>query len=510
MPTFTRRNAWNQNGTFQNTDLLWYAKAVEVMQSRSLDDLTSWWFYAAIHGSKWPNIPAPPNVPSSPLPPPSVQQQYWDQCQHGTWFFPPWHRGYLYGVENILREIIVSLDGPDDWALPYWNYFGPGDEYKIPPAFTDQTLPDGTTPNPLFVTARYGPNNDGNIFIPLSSWGITEDCQKNPDYTGDQPNHYGGDVTGFEHSGYDDRGSLEDNPHNFVHVAIGGQNPASGTGGLMSVPNTAGLDPVFYLHHCNIDRMWAEWNASGKSNPTDPDWINGPTASGNREFYMPNPDKTAWKFTPGMVNNTSQLNYTYDNLSPAAATAGLTRKALRLRNFGLPTNEIKRLSDMALNPNSELVGANSTSLTLDASGARTTVKLDTKGWNAVTESINKTFLAADAAETRTLNNLPDEVYLLLEGVKGKEDSIICSVSVNHQYAGHFSLFGLRNATIEDGHHAGAGLTIKLDITKVIDQLQLGNDFNASSLDVLIQPVNTVAQGNELTIDRVSVYRKGQI
>jgi hypothetical protein len=38
MATFTRRNAWNNNGTFDNSDLLWYAKGVGVMQSRSLDD----------------------------------------------------------------------------------------------------------------------------------------------------------------------------------------------------------------------------------------------------------------------------------------------------------------------------------------------------------------------------------------------------------------------------------------------------------------------------------------
>jgi hypothetical protein len=34
MATFTRNNAWNQNGTFNNPDLLWYAKGVGVMQSR--------------------------------------------------------------------------------------------------------------------------------------------------------------------------------------------------------------------------------------------------------------------------------------------------------------------------------------------------------------------------------------------------------------------------------------------------------------------------------------------
>jgi tyrosinase len=49
--------------------------------------------------------------------------------------------------------------------LPYWNYFGPEQEFDIPPAFTQQTLPDNS-PNPLFVKARYGAKGDGNIYVP--------------------------------------------------------------------------------------------------------------------------------------------------------------------------------------------------------------------------------------------------------------------------------------------------------------------------------------------------------
>ena len=50
MATFTRANAWNNGGTFANTDLLWYAKGVGAMQARTLNDPSSWWFFAAIHG----------------------------------------------------------------------------------------------------------------------------------------------------------------------------------------------------------------------------------------------------------------------------------------------------------------------------------------------------------------------------------------------------------------------------------------------------------------------------
>ena len=34
--------------------------------------------------------------------------------------------------------------------------------------------------------------------------------------------------------------------------------------------STVGGDPLFYLHHANLDRIWESWNRLGNSNPTDP------------------------------------------------------------------------------------------------------------------------------------------------------------------------------------------------------------------------------------------------
>ena len=505
MPTFIRKNAWNNNGTFDNPDLLWYAKGVGAMQSRQISDPTSWWFYGAIHGQyitdndgpgapptgypNWGKIPGPPNVPITPLPTKALINQYWDQCQHAGWFFPPWHRGYLYAIENILRGIIQELGCNYQWALPYWNYFGAGNAFQIPPAFTQQTLPDGS-PNPLFVNARYGPNGDGNIFVQIPP--VSQACQQDTAYT----DQYGGGVTGFDH--FDNStGDLENNPHNFVHGMVGGNSNSSQFWGLMSDPGLAALDPIFYLHHSNIDRMWAAWNAAGNANPTDPNWLNGPTASGDRKFYMPNPDQTPWQYTPNDVNTIAQLNYTYDDLS-MPATAALSKNALRLRNLAA-LQDVKSIKPMDSKAHSELVGANSAPLSLTASGARTTVKLDSAGWNNVTNSL----------VTASATSLPDEVYLVLEGVKGNADANMYTVSVNHHYAGHISLFGLRIASTKNGPHGGAGLTIKLDISRIVDQLHLSNAVQSNSLDVLIQPSGPVAKGGECTIDRISVYRKAQ-
>ncbi|HET9767191.1 MAG TPA: tyrosinase family protein, partial [Thermoanaerobaculia bacterium] len=339
---YTRANAWNNGGTFANPDLLWYAKGVGALQARQLSDPASWWFFAAIHGEYisetsfpgWGFLPAPPAVPTTPLPSQNDQDTYWDQCQHQSWYFPPWHRGYLLALEAQIRAEVINLGGPSTWALPYWNYFGPGTESDIPPAFTEQTLPDGT-PNPLFVTARYGPNGDGNIFVPIPP--VNQNCLTNDIYTGSDavtpPPGFGGPQTGFSHFG-GTSGNLENQPHNLVHGFVGGNAPDGQTWGLMSDPGLAALDPIFYLHHANIDRLWAAWNATAtNTNPTTSSWLDGPGSIGERAFVMPWPGGGSWPFTPQDVDSLSQLNYVYDDLTapaPAVASAAAAQRLSRL------------------------------------------------------------------------------------------------------------------------------------------------------------------------------------
>lgn len=515
MSSFIRRNAWNNDGTFNNSDLLWYARGVKEMQSRSLDDPTSWWFFAAIHGQyvtnevnsgnpppsgfpNWADIPGPPNVPTTPLPPSSVSNKYWDQCQHQSWFFTPWHRGYLIALEAQIRTAIVKLGGPADWALPYWNYFGPGDQYKIPPAFTVEVLDNG--PNPLFVKARYGPQNTGDIYISIPP--VSQECQRNTIYTGSNAETplpgYGGPATGFSPYGTVS-GNLESNPHNQVHTEIGGFISET-VYGLMSDPGTAALDPIFYLHHCNIDRMWASWNANGNTNPTDPNWLKGPAALGEREFVMPLPDGSPWTYTPADVNSMDQVNYTYESLSTGIAPRLVSKPVERLRKLGLGSAKTEVNENMNFGTNSELVGANQGPLQVKTSGVRTTVNFERSAWKKVPDSLMKA----------AANSFPDRVYLQLENVQGNIDANFLAVSVNQKPAGRVSLFGLRKASMKDSHHGGSGLTFILDITDTIDDLHLDNALNSESLDVQILPNNEIPENENITIERVSIYREGRL
>jgi tyrosinase len=520
MAEYTRSNAWNNGGTFDNPDLLLYAKGVGAMQARELSDPTSWWFFAAIHGeyiSKtsfpgWGFLLSPPSVPTSPLPSQSDQDLYWDQCQHQTWYFLPWHRGYLLALEAQIRTDVINLGGPSTWALPYWNYFGPGDEFNIPPAFTQETLPDGS-PNPLFVKARYGPDGDGNIFIPMPP--VNQDSMSDDQYTGtDIVPEFGGPETGFWHGG-GTSGDLENNPHNLVHVFVGGfpqvGNPTPQNYGLMSDPGTAGLDPIFYLHHANIDRMWAEWNVNpSNTNPTDPNWLNGPAASGEREFVMPWPGGGPWVYTPEQMSSLDQLNYTYDGLQAPAPAPAESPLARRLTRLGATAAKAQEGVAVASKKNVELVGANQEALAITGSGARTTVTLDTD----VRRKVSASLAAASEAAP------PDRIFLNLENVRGTHDASVLDVYINlpeganpsahpEHLAGSVGLFGLRRASLMDDKHGGEGLNFSLEITKIVDALHLGNELDVDSLQVRIVPHRPVPEQADITVGRISIYRQGQ-
>lgn len=534
MATYTRVNAWSNGGTFANTDLLWYAQGIRAMQARPLNDSSSWWFFAAIHGEYvttngfpgWGALPGPPAVPITPQPPKIVSDQYWNQCQHQSWYFLPWHRGYLLALEAQLRADVIKLGGPSAWALPYWNYFGPGDEFKIPPAFTLQSLPDGS-PNSLNVTARYGPDGDGVIYIPtptgvqqrpgdpnFAPGTVTQDCMSNDLYTGNDANTpppgFGGLATGFSHQG-GTSGNLESNPHNLVHVYVGGTSPDGNTYGLMSDPGIAGLDPIFYLHHANIDRMWAVWNKTSKNtNPKDPNWLNGPVAIGEHEFVMPMPNGSSWVYTPQQMNSLSQLDYTYDSLPTPAPVAALFADRLTRLGATAAATKVEEGAIVATGSTMELVGASQQALPIKASGASTYVRLDAGVRRKVSASLA---LASEAAP-------PDRVFLNLENVRGTHDASVLSAYIDlpegakpgdhpELLAGSVGLFGLRGASLKDGRHAGQGLTFVLEITKIIDALHLQNALNVDSLHVTIVPHRAIPDQAQITVGRVSIYRQGR-
>ena len=203
-----RQNVWKLGATWAEP-ILWYARGVKAMKSKTIEKPTSWNFYGAIHGfdeQLWKQFGY--WSPSGPQPSGADVKRFWDQCQHGSWYFLPWHRGYLFAFEANIR---AAAGAPANWALPYWNYFK-SKQNQLPPEFATKTWPDGGD-NPLFVPQRHGPDNTDNVYIPIDQ--VNLDAMDDPDFTGSSSGGstgFGGVDTGFEHGGTV-HGGIETQPH---------------------------------------------------------------------------------------------------------------------------------------------------------------------------------------------------------------------------------------------------------------------------------------------------------
>jgi tyrosinase len=469
---------------------------------------------------------------STKLPLPPVQKKFWNQCQHQTWFFLPWHRGYLAAFEATVRDAIVKLGGPADWALPYWNYSRDTQSLELPPAFAEATL-DGEE-NHLFVRQRYGV---GTRPIVLDGRAVLLDgTLEQPHFEGlgtGGTTGFGGVKTRFNHAakadGKDHNGVLERQPHGIVHVLVGGgfQNGQLSSNwrdlGLMTNPDTAALDPIFWLHHANIDRLWNVWlrqqpgpgsDQTRFKDPTDPDWLDGPL---DQPFAMPRPDGTDYTFTPRDVLDTTvpALDYIYDDDEtehPVLADA----LAVRFEKLGAAPARAKQMAgavEMTPPKPAELIGANDAVLRLNNDVVETKVKLDSGVRSSLKAALDLNTFSTAAPRA------PDRVYLNLENIKSPSDAAAFYVYINlppnadpkahpELLAGTISMFGSHKASVTDGPHAGNGISESLDITRIIDGLHLDNTL-ADEVSVKLVSAIPGATSNDISIDRISIYRQGQ-
>jgi tyrosinase len=514
--TATRRDIWeletDEQGWCETT--LWYARGVAELQKRPLAQRTSWRFLAAMHNfdkDMWRDAGYLADDDAYPVQ--ADIDQFWARCQHWNWYFLPWHRGYLAAFEQLIRAAIAPLGGPADWALPYWNYNNPRipHPHQIPPCFRETHLPDGGE-NPLYIEARYGLDAQGHMKNVDPKRISDREALLEADFEGAGQ----GGAAGFGGTP-GDIGQVEMSPHNHAHTRIGGVEPA----GLMSATETAGLDPIFWLHHANIDRLWEVWlkRDPAHGNSDDVDWLDGPPAP-EPPFYMPGADGSAWRFVARQMLDTRapQLDYVYDNTDDPVQ--GEDRREQRLLKLGLPSRRVRGVAesvggdDMKPKPTVELIGANDEVLRLEGLETDTAVELDDRGARRLRRSFDKGLLLEGVGEVAA----PDRVFLNLENVRGRRDAMVLDIYLNlpagavpaeHPQArvGSLSLFGLRMASRGDGTHAGNGLNLRLEITDYIDAHGIDRLTGLGDLRVKVVAEAAVKPEDEISIGRVSLYRQ---
>ncbi|HEY0513596.1 MAG TPA: tyrosinase family protein [Thermoanaerobaculia bacterium] len=279
-------------------------KGVQAMMGRPATDPTSWLYQANMHGTY--DTPA---------------LQAWNTCQHGNYLFLSWHRMYLYYFERILR----AASGDPNLALPFWDYTDPA-QRAIPLPLRE---PAGAQ-NPLYVEQRAPGINDG-AEVPES--GTTFDqAMAFTNFTSPPGSglSFGGQlVSGPTHfaGGF---GQLESQPHNIIHVLVGGED------GWMSDPNMAARDPVFWLHHANIDRLWSHWISlgDGRTDPSDTLWT-------TQLFTFFDEKGQAVQMTgQQVVDAAAQLNYKYAEGTGDQPTTEALPESLPSAPFTNPKGEV--------------------------------------------------------------------------------------------------------------------------------------------------------------------------
>jgi len=231
---------------------------------------------------------------------------------HGSWSFFPWHRSYLYYHERILGSLIND----PTFSLPYWDWDTAG-HGVVPPLYAQAVI--NGVPNPLFDTVRGATTGStptlDEFFAQYEKPPIAVLSRLEEDV--DPEDFFGTPSNNPESTG----GNIEFGPHGLVHIWCGDplfQNP-NGTPD-MGVLQTAARDPLFFLHHCNIDRLWDVY----LNMPATPPHTNPPDCAWGAMPWQFYDEQQQWRSitASNVVDIQNSLGYVYQSPQGNAHLSG--------------------------------------------------------------------------------------------------------------------------------------------------------------------------------------------
>ncbi|RVD80145.1 uncharacterized protein DFL_008051 [Arthrobotrys flagrans] len=377
-----------------------YILALRRTMYRNPNDKNSWWQLAGVHGRPylpWNN--RRPGTKGSDLQEGYTNSGY---CTHGSTLFLPWHRPYLAYVEELLwasayleiqketrpAEKAQWEAALEQFRLPYWDWGLENADlppqvstnqhtFRFYPNATPATAPKWENPlytfkfqsgtyndpahanfgeskfNNLFRTVRHPPNQEpgvgdnigearnqlrqnGNnvrqqvhelLLRSLPQDSNANILEPNKINTASDPARWGA----FSNRVGNNAASAE-SIHDGIHVWVGGTY-----GHMTSVPYSS-FDPIFFLHHTNVDRIFAIWQAINPKSYVTPqqngggtygvDWRTTDTVTSPLEPWLRN----GWRLNSDTVRDTGSFGYGYaavpKHLYPNSPT-GLRRYAMK-------------------------------------------------------------------------------------------------------------------------------------------------------------------------------------
>lgn len=191
-----------------------------------------------------------------------------DPEAHGRAGFLPWHRAFLLDLERELQAINPGV------AMPYWRFDRPA-----PRVFTRAFM--GVT-GTATASVQFSADN------PLQFWstdGVSGVVRRPLFRTQDQGAFVQGELATLNRSDrYVGFRTMEGDPHGFAHTSFNGD--------ISDIP-TAAKDPLFFMLHANVDRLWAKWQWTRKRfTPTSSDTYSAQSTRPPRIGH--NLDDTMW------------------------------------------------------------------------------------------------------------------------------------------------------------------------------------------------------------------------
>jgi hypothetical protein len=252
--------------------------------------------------------------------------------------FLPWHREYLRHFELDLQKVNPTV------TIPYWDWSVNQNPSMPDSPFTDDFMGGNGDPadNRKVTTGMFAfskgkwklnvisghPGDTVNYLrrefgavqnegIPVAPTlpsptqvevALNETFYEISRHPETQPVGFRNRIEGWLSTGH----GPDDRPpqlHNRVHVWVGGT----------MLPMTSPNDPIFWLNHCNVDRLWAVWQGR---HPTSAPYLpvagapSGHNLNDSMIFYEGGPSPWSDVSTPAGVVNHHALGYWYETDSP--------------------------------------------------------------------------------------------------------------------------------------------------------------------------------------------------
>lgn len=354
-----------------------FVLAIQRFQSKAQDGKLSWYQVSGIHGRPYVNWDGVGPYQSNP---------WWPgYCPHSSNIFGTWHRPYIALYEQLMIQYANEVIGEIKDAatktryqkavgtlrFPFWDWAKQTSTGIMPPQVTSTTIrvtfpQNGTTaniPNPLYsYRFQAVPNKDfdGSYVNSQQTTRLSNvEANLRASYTSrrntlltlfstNQPyNNFSTDANG------NTAPNLE-GIHNGVHVDVGG---------YMNQIAYSAFDPIFAMHHCNVDRAIAIWQklypsswvtsaVQGAGTRTLAPFTNADSSTDLKPFHR---DTSGTFWNSDSVRQTTALGYTYPDL--------LTSSGAQISTQQLTTNLKAAYSSTAASSAMRVASGDGTSAT---------------------------------------------------------------------------------------------------------------------------------------------------